>query len=351
MKELMEIYDGMMSRFREETGLDTSDAAELSVRLYAVAAQLQALYLQGEWVRDQCFPQTAQGEYLDHHAQMRGLSRRPAVRAEGVLRFGVERPGQVDLAIDEGTVCMTAAQVRLETTQAAVLPAGRLSVEVPARAVEAGAAGNVPAGSVRAMAVAPVGIGSCTNPQPFTGGSDVEGDEALRTRVLETYRRMSNGANAAYYQKEAMRFDQVAAVAVVGRSRGIGTVDVVVSSPQGLPSQALLAQLQAHFEERREIAVDVRVLAPETKAVAVAVKVWAEEGAEFSQVSARVKAALQGWFDGSRLGQDVLLARLGALVFSVDGVANYQITSPAADVAVGETVLPVLSQVTVTEAV
>jgi uncharacterized phage protein gp47/JayE len=349
MKELTEIYDEMMSQFRAETGLDTTGAVELSVRLYTVAAQLQALYLQSEWVRDQCFPQTAQGDYLDYHAQLRGLTRRTAVRAEGVLRFTVEQPSQVDLTVDRGTVCMTAAQVRFETTQAAVLPAGSLYVDVPARAVEAGEAGNVTGGSIRAMALAPVGVSGCTNPEAFTGGSDEEGDEDLRTRVLETYRRMSNGANAAYYQKEAMSFDQVAAVAVVGRSRGIGTVDVVVSSPQGLPAQELLDQLQAHFEERREIAVDVQVLAPTTQAVTVSVKVQVEEGADFETVSAGVKAALQGWFDGKQLGQDVLLARLGALVFSVEGVANYQITAPTADVAVEATVLPVLQQVTVKE--
>ena len=349
MKELTEIYDEMMSQFRSETGLDTADAVELSVRLYAVAAQLQALYLQSEWVRDQCFPQTAQGEYLDYHAQLRGLTRRPAIRAEGTLRFSVEQPSQVDLTVAEGTVCMTAAQMRFETTQTVTLAAGELYVDVPAQAVEAGVAGNVPAGMVRAMAVAPVGIKSCTNPQAFVNGRDTEEDEGLRTRVLETYHRMSNGANAAYYQKEAMGFDQVVAVAVVGRSRGIGTVDVVVASPQGLPSEELLASLQAHFEERREIAVDVQVLAPETTSVTVEAVLQVEEGADFETVSARVEAVLRDWFDGQRLGQDVLLARLGTLIFSVDGVANYQITAPAADMAVGTTVLPVLKQVTIGE--
>ena len=347
--ELTQIYEEMMSRFQAETGLDTADAVELSVRLYAVAAQLEALYLQGEWVRRQCFPQTAQGEYLDYHAQLRGISRREAVRAEGVLRFSVERASQVDLTVEAGTVCMTAAQVRFETTRTVVLKAGALSVDVEARAVEPGAAGNVPAGMVRAMALAPVGIGSCTNPQPFSGGSDAEEDEALRERVLETYHRLANGANAAYYQREAMGFDQVAAVTVVGRSRGVGTVDIVVSSSQGVPSQELLARLQEHFEQRREIAVDVKVLAPFTKAVPVQVALEVEQGWEFDQVAGGVRTAVQSWFDGRQLGQDVLLARLGALIFAVEGVKNYRITAPAADVAVENTVLPVLSGVTVEE--
>lgn len=52
---------------------------------------------------------------------------------------------------------MTAAQVRFETTEAGVLKAGQTSAQVRARAVEPGAAGNAAAGTVRAMAVAPVG--------------------------------------------------------------------------------------------------------------------------------------------------------------------------------------------------
>ena len=101
---------------------------------------------------------------------------------------------------------MTAAQVRFETTEAGVLKAGQTSAQVRARAVEPGAAGNAAAGTVRAMAVAPVGVSRCTNPEAFSGGLDAEGDESLRERVLETFRRMPNGANAAFYQQEALSF-------------------------------------------------------------------------------------------------------------------------------------------------
>ena len=36
------------------------------------AAQVYGLYVQADWVGRQCFPQTAQGEFLDRHAQLRG---------------------------------------------------------------------------------------------------------------------------------------------------------------------------------------------------------------------------------------------------------------------------------------
>lgn len=351
MKTIEEIYGEMTADFSARTGVELAADGDMAVRLYAVAAQIYSLYVQSEWVARQCFPQTAVGEYLDRHASLRGVERRRAAKAVGTLQFSVAEVHSTDLTIPAGTVCMTAGLIRFETLEEAVISAGSLSVDVPAQAVEAGMAGNVASDTVLSMAVAPVGVSAVSNPEPFTGGVEEEGDEGLRARVLETFQRLPNGANAAFYEQGALSFPQVAAANVIPRSRGIGTVDVVIATDSGLPDAELLAQVQEYFEERREIAVDVQVLAPTTKSVTVAVQIQTEAGADFADVSARVDAALRGWFDGRQLGQNVLLARLGALIFSVDGVANYKITSPAADVAVDTAVLPVLAKVTVEEAV
>ena len=297
----------------------------------------------------QCFPQTAVEDYLDLHAQLRGLTRREAVQAEGVIRFETDSAAGTDLVVAEGTVCMTAGGVRFETTQEGTISAGETAVEVPARAIEPGASGNVATGAIRAMAVAPVGVSSCTNPEGFSGGLDAENDEELRSRVLETFRRMPNGANAAYYEQEAMSFPQVAAAAVVSRPRGTGSVDVVVSTAAGVPDGALLEELQSYFEQRREIAVDVQVRAPEVKNVTVTIRVAPEDNKDGETVRQAVEQAIRSWFDGRLLGQSILRARLGELTFSVDGVKNYVIDAPAADVAVDSDVLPHLQSITISE--
>ena len=71
--------------------------------------------------------------------------------------------------------------------------------------------------------------------------------------------------------------------------------------------------------------------------------------ASAADLAQRVETALQGWFTGQRLGQSVLRARLGSLIFGVEGVANYVLAAPAQDVAIGAGQLPVLGQVTVEE--
>ena len=343
-----EIYGQMVEAFQKETGVTLAGDGDMAVRLYAVAAQIYALYVQADWVNRQCFPQTAQGEYLDKHAQLRGLVRRAAVAAEGILRFETDQAPSTDLTIPAGTVCMTAGLVRFETTQEAVLQAGETMVETTAAAVEPGASGNVAAGTIRAMAVAPVGVSRCTNPEGFSGGLDEESDEELRERVLETFQRMPNGANAAFYEQSAMSFPQVAAAAVVPRPRGVGSVDVVVSTAAGVPDSELLEELQAYFEERREIAVDVLVRAPEVQDVDVTVQIQTAANRDGETVRQAVEQAVRSGFDGRQLGQSILRARLGQLIFDVDGVENYVLTAPAADVTVESDVLPMLKTLSVT---
>lgn len=347
MKTVDEIYGEMMAVFAAKTGMAAQGGGDLAVRLYALAAQLYALYVQAAWVTRQCFPQTAEGEYLEKHAVLRGLERRAASAATGVIRFELDAAAAEGRIIPAGTVCMTAGLVRFETVEEGAIPAGDTFAEVRARALESGAAGNAAAGTIRAMAVAPVGVARCVNPQGFAGGADTERDAALRERVLGSFKRLPNGANAAFYQQGAMSFEQVAAATVLPRSRGVGTVDVVVATRDGAPGAELLEALRAYFEVRREISVDVQVEAPRMKMVEVGVKVLAEAGRDGDAVRNAVGAALTNYFDGTLLGQSVLRARLGELIFGVEGVENYTLLTPADDVAVSAGELPRLGALTV----
>lgn len=349
MKTADEIYQELLASFGERTGLEPREGCDLSARMYALAAQVCALYIQADWVVRQAFPQTAEGEYLDAHAQLRGLERKNPVAAQGTVRFTAGEAAETPRSIPKGTVCMTAGLVRFETTEEGVLAANELTADVPVQALEAGAAGNISAGAIVSMAVAPMGIATCTNPQAFAGGADGEEDETLRGRVLDTFKRLPNGANAAFYEREALSFDQVAAVAVVSRPRGVGSVDIVPATLAGVPGEALLEQLQDYFEERREIAVDLEVRAPETVTVNIQVQVEPQEGRNTEEVLDRVEQAVQDWFTGKLLGQDILRARLGHLIYSCDGVANYEIAAPAADVPVEKDQLPILGTLSVEE--
>ena len=349
MKEWTEIYEQLRGTFAQRAGFVPSEGCDSAVRLYALAAELQSLLMQADWVLDQSFPQTAQGTYLDYHAETRGITRGAAEKAAGVIRFAAADKVTAACPIEKGTVCMTAEGVRFETTEDAAIAVGSQWADVPAQAVEAGAGGNVIAGTVTLLSAMPVGVVQCTNPAAFSGGCDAESDEALRGRVLASYQRLPNGANAAYYEQEAMRYPGVAAAKAVGRARGIGTVNVVIATHAGVPDAALLAAVETDLQKKREIAVDVKVLAPTVETVAVTAALKAAPGYTFAEVKAGAQSTLEALFTGGLLGKSVTTARLLTLLCGVEGVENVHLTAPAADVAVGSTELPMLGTVTISE--
>lgn len=348
MMTLEEIYQKLAAVFQEKTGLTAAGSSELAVRFYAVAAEIYSLYVQAEWTRRQCFPQTAAGEDLDNHAWLRGVDRRQAVKAAGTVRFFLNEARESDVDIPAGTVCMTAAGTRFLTTEAGTVRAGSIQADMPVEAAEAGAAGNTAANTIVYMALPPAGISACTNPEALVNGRDTEDDESLRARVLGSYRRLANGANSAFYRQAAMAFDGVAAVTVLPKKRGVGTVDLVAAAPGGMPDEKLVEALQAYFDRVREIAVDVKVMAPTQQTVDVAAAVTAQAGRQFDEVKGAVETAVRNWFTGERLGMPLTRAELTALIFGVDGVANVTVTQPAEDRAAESSTLPVLGTLTVT---
>lgn len=349
MKEAGLIYEQMLATFEEKTGFRMQDTADLAVRLYAAAAQIESLYAYSDWALVQSFPQTATGKYLDYHAALRGVTRQAGKKARGTLRFKIDAALMEDLPIPEGTVCTTAGLVRFVTTQESVIPAGDLYVDVEAEAEEAGTAGNAAAGTIVWMTKAPTGVAGVTNPTAFTAGGTQESDEALRERVLDSFTRLPNGANAAFYELRALQHPGAAAVRVIPRYQGVGTVGVVVATQSGEVSESLLEEIRKDLQAVREIAVDVTVMAPQIETVDVAVTIWPKAGVPFAAAKQAVTDALGAHFTGKLLGKSVYLATLGGVIYGTGKVENYAIAQPAGDLGAQDTVLPRLGTLTVTE--
>lgn len=351
MRSIDDIYRDMRDEYVLKTGLAVSEGGDMAVRLYTLASQLFTLEVQLDWLKRQSFPQSASGELLDYHAQLRGISRLDGVCARGTIRFAVAQTRNQPVTIPEGTVCISAGGTEFLTEHSAVIAAGALFCETTARARNAGSSGNVPSGSVTYMAQAPAGVSECSNPVPFTGGDEAESDDKLRKRVVDSYKRLPNGTNAAFYENQVMETPGVGAVSVIPRARGRGTVDIYVSSETGLPSPGLLADIEDKLQLVREICVDLSVKAPDPVSVGINLKVQPETGYTFSAAKNDVKNAVESQFDGRLLGKSVLTAFLSSIVYPLPSVKNFVILSPAADVILGPDKLPVLGTLTISEMV
>ena len=123
MRATETIYREMLVAYAKRRGGQLQEDCDLSVRLWAAAAQIQALEAQAEWVLGQSFPQTAAGVYLDRHGAMRGIVRQASSRATGQLTFRLSNAQTGAVSVETGTVCMTEGTVRFRTTEPGTIPA------------------------------------------------------------------------------------------------------------------------------------------------------------------------------------------------------------------------------------
>lgn len=324
----------MRARYRELAGFDADAASDIGIRLRVLAAESAALYKKIEELRAETFPQTSTGKYLELHAQTRAITRKPAVAATGTLKFSRETPAYSDILIPSGILCSTRPdpQLYFETVSDAVLAAGETEVEIDACAADAGSSGNVAPDAVCTLISPATGITAVTNASAFSGGVDEESDDALRNRLLSAYQNVSNGTNGAFYYDLAMSRESVLSANVLPRRRGRGTVDVVVTTLSPETQDEVVSSLQEELNKRKEINVDVKVLAATRENTVITAEIAVKDGYRFDIVSQSCKDIITEHLNNLGVGKALLLAAVGSRLLSVDGVYNYSIMTPSKDI-------------------
>ena len=316
METVETILARMRAAYEESAGFPADEAADIGIRLRVLAGEVFSLWNALEWLKREAFPSTASGAQLDAHAMGRGISRKEALPARGVLAFS--RADAVD------TVC--AAQgggVSFVTVEDAVLAAGTLSATAAAEAAVGGAGTNAAAGKVTVLVSAPAGVEAVTNPAAFTGGADAEDDEALRRRLLESYAHVSNGPNAESYRQAALRCGGVASAAVKPRANGAGTVAVYLGGQGETAAAAAVQAVKDQLEALREINVDVSVAAATEVEIPVSVYVKPREPHTFEAAKSAVQEAVAAFFRRMAVGEPFYTARLGCELLATGMVDNY----------------------------
>lgn len=328
-----EILTRLERRYETLCGRVPDEASDIGIRLRVLSGELFALYARLDYLRKQILPSSADGEYLDCHAQMRGLDRKESVKARGNVTFYLASASANSVRIPAGTVVATDGSnaARYRTLAEVLVPAGSLSVSAAVEALNGGADGNVGAGRVCVLVTPCAGIDHVENVGDMFGGSDEENDEQLRTRLLNNYKNISNGTNKAYYIEQAMSVDGVWSVGILPRARGAGTVDVYIAGQDGTADNALIAAVQAKLERAREINVDVHVGALIIIPCDVNIIVKIRGGYDFDDVSADITSSVRNYFYSLQGGETVYLSEIGKCISGVDGVVNYTFVKSLSD--------------------
>lgn len=308
-----------LSRFRPHAGSD------IMLRIQVLAGEVYRQRAYADYILRQMFPTTAEGDYLDAHAAQRGLSRKSATKAGGTVIFSADAEEHGDILIPAGTVVCTAKDLlRFVTDEDVTLGASAQEARAAVTAAEAGSAYNIGAGTIGIIVTPIAGVSSVRNISIFKGGNDTESDEALRERVVDSIRYISNGTNAAYYRSVAMSVEGVHSASVVGRGRGAGTVDVYVFGRDAVVSNETLREIQTILDTERELNVDVKVKQPAAVFVNLYIRLSVEDGYDFDTVAGEVQRKVREYINTLGLGHDVLLSQIGDLIYHMKGVNDYK---------------------------
>lgn len=199
------------------------------VELIAGSTDEDLSYL--DWQKEQLFPFSAAVEYLERWAAAKGLARKAAVRAQGMIVVA----GAGGAMVPQGSRLL-AGSVEIETVNDATIPPEG-SLTVAARAAAGGAAGNLGLGAALSFVATPSGISdAATVAVVFAGGDEAESDEALRLRVLRAFAEPSFGGNRNDWER--------AVLAVAGVTRVYSVA--AVPSPGAVTLYPLLDDLRAN---------------------------------------------------------------------------------------------------------
>ena len=302
---------------------DISHDSDHFVHASRLAACVTGQYAHQAWIVRQIFPDTADTAYLERHAALRGLTRRNATTASGMATIQGLAGSKIgaDVSIKYGNTFY-------RTTDTAKIGLnGTASVAIIADS--AGAVHNVLQVAAQFMA-APAGITSdCVI--TAQGGTDAESDASLLARLLEIIRRPPAGGNQYDYKNWALSVDGVSSAYVYPLRRGLGTVDIAITSADGAPSDEIIAKTQAYIDEMRPVtAKNVLVVKPHLTVLDVQVQVKLD-GLDLAIAQSRVQAALSDYFGTLIPGDDLIVSQIEAAISNVGGISDRKLLSPNAN--------------------
>ena len=190
------------------------------------------------------FPMWAWDDWLDLHAAVAGIERRPAGYASGKIDVTGD-PGTI---IPKGTIFCTEATdvspaLEYSSDESMAIPDDGI-VEISVIAVDPGKGSNTNANTIKFLLNNIKGVSSVKNSEAITGGTDIESDESLRQRIEEkcTQEGVSYIGNDADYIRWAKEVVGVGDCIVDATWNGPGTVKLIIVDSNGSPANEKLIQ-------------------------------------------------------------------------------------------------------------
>lgn len=258
------------------------------------------------------------GANLDNLGAKWGLRGRrlDATYATTTLRFSLSSPLTSESTIPLGTLARSGDDRQFATTQEGTIFPGGLTIDLPATAVAAGAAGNglVPGQINHLVNWSAPFLVAVTNVTASSGGADIESDDHLRARIWMAPESFSTaGPEGAYEYWASSANPDIIDVSVWSSPPNAGKVYIYPLMEGGrLPTQAECDQIYAvcNADRIRPLTDQVFVQAPiPVTSAGCVVKYWIRTSdAQFApDIEAKADAAFADYltWQKTKIGRDI----------------------------------------------
>lgn len=328
------------------------------------------------WLAKMFVPWTAEDEYLEGWAALKGVYRKDAVATSGT--FTVASGCTDGSTLPAGTTITRSDGLAYVTTAAGTAAGG--SVAEPILCTTKGSAGNADAGITLTISGTVDGIPAAgTAATALTGGADQESDDDLRTRMLAAYAAPPQGGDRADYVQWAEDVAGVTRAWVAPNGAGAGTVVVYTmwdnaeaahggfpqgtngisqydAGPGGLPRDTVATgdQLTVANAIVSQQPVTALLYSCAPAALAVNFTIAGLGSANTVAVQTAIQAALADMFlrlghvggtidpSSNEVWPAIDPSDWYAAIAAVSGVGRFTVTAPAAPITPGTGQLPVL---------
>lgn len=322
----------MVQLFEQLTGRTLHPAQPERIFISVMAYRETLLRQQIQDVGEQALLAFARAPMLDFLGEIVGTERLPAQAATVPIQFTLGAVRGEVVTVPAGTRVQTAdGRVVFATGTALEIPAGALAGSVQATASVPGVLGNGYAAGEVSQILDPVAfVSAAANTATTSGGTEIEDDERYRDRIRQAPEQFSSAGSVGAYRFHALSADPaVAHVEITNPSAGV--VRIHVLSTSGLPSAALIAEVQAAVsaETVRPLTDTVEVVAPTEVPFAITATIYPRAGEDAAAVLAAAQGAAEAYAAERRagLGRDIVPAQIIAALY-VPGVYDVALAAP-----------------------
>ncbi|WXC85930.1 baseplate J/gp47 family protein [Bradyrhizobium septentrionale] len=296
-----------------------------------------------DWLSLQLLPDTAETEWLDRHGDIwlvnsdGSTGRKMPALATGTANIigttnGTVLPAFTQLQSGFGMPANTDSPNQSVTFE--TLEDITVSVAAPVvaniRALDSGTLGNIPDGS-SLIIVPPVNSVGSASTIHVSGGTDIETDAQLRSRILHRIQNPPMGGSIADYEQWALAVPGVTR-AWAAPEQGVGTITVrflmddLYPDDDGWPQPDDIQRVADYIDKMRPVTVkDCYVVAPIKQFIDVNI---AELMPDTDEAKAEIEASIRGMlFLQAAPGQTIFAAWVSFAIMSAPHVQSFRLVS------------------------